>query len=192
MRFSVNMNRWIKLFFCLLYLLAPTGVWASGDALIIKNTDITKKDDSLWLQADADFRFDHTIEEAINKGISITFLYEFQIVQPRKYWFDDEIVTIRKSANISYYALTKQYLIHTDNHQESVDSLGEVKQILGHIRDWKIGGAKLLNVDDTYIATLRIHLDKSKLPKALQVEAIGEDRWDLSSNNFSWSLKNVN
>ena len=74
--------------------------------------------------------FDNEIEEAINKGVPLNFLVEFQIVSPRKYWFDDEIVTTSQNVTLSYHALSKQYLVNRGVHQKSFETLSEAKQEL--------------------------------------------------------------
>jgi hypothetical protein len=42
---------------------------------------------------------------------------------------------------------------------------------------------------DVYIAALRLRLDTSRLPKPLQIDALGSSDWNLSSDWYRWTFK---
>jgi hypothetical protein len=50
----------------------------------------------------------------------------------------------------------------------------------------------LLEKGEVYKAALLIRLDQNKLPKAIQVDAIGSEKWNLASEKFEWTLKELN
>ena len=178
---------------CLLALLAvasPLG-FASGSNIEIKSAELQLQDNHYVLDADIEINFDKDIEEAINKGVPLNFVVEFQIVSPRKYWFDDEVVTVTQNITLSYHALTRQYLVNRSAHQQSFETLSEAKQAMVVLADWKVAEKSLLIKDEVYRAALLIRLDQTKLPKAIQVEAIGSEKWSLTSEKFEWSLKDL-
>ncbi len=164
---------------------------ASSSAIIIRYAELTPADDALVLNADVDIHVDQAIEEAINKGVPLNFLIEFQLVKPHKYWFDDEIVTLSKEVILSYHALTRQYLVKHETHQKSFETLGEALQALMQISDWKVVAKKELEKGESYQAALLMRLDKTKLPKAIQVDAIGSEDWNLVSPVFEWPIKEI-
>ena len=165
---------------------------AASSSIQIKSAELQAQDEYYSLSADVAIDFDDEIEEAINKGVPLDFLIEFQIVSPRKYWFDDEIVTASKNITLSYHALTKQYLVNRGVHQKSFETLSEAKQELAELSDWKVAEKSLLDKNEVYSAALLIRLDQTKLPKAIQVDAIASEKWNLSSQKFVWSLKDLN
>ncbi|HSR01168.1 MAG TPA: DUF4390 domain-containing protein [Methylophilaceae bacterium] len=46
-----------------------------------------------------------------------------------------------------------------------------------------------INPDETYDAILNVKLDQSKLPKAIQVETIGSENWNMASEPYVWVPK---
>lgn len=175
-----------------LLLLCATSLVHAGSSINIKEADLQAQEDYYTLDADVEINFDKEIEEAVNKGVPLNFLLEFQIVSPRKYWFDDEIVTTSQNVTLSYHALTKQYLVNRAGHQNSFETLSEAKQELAELSDWKVAEKSLLAKGEVYKAALLIRLDQTKLPKAIQLDAISTEKWNLTSQKFEWILKELN
>ena len=169
--------------------LAFTPAFAVGSSINIKSAELQLQDDYYGLDADVDMSFDKEIEEAVNKGVPLTFLIEFQIVSPRKYWFDDEIVTVTRTASLSYHALSRQYLVNRGGHQQSFETISEAVHELVELNDWKVVDKSLLEKSEVYKAALLIRLDQTKLPKAIQVDTIASEKWNLTSQKFEWTLK---
>lgn len=164
---------------------------AAVNSIHVKNAELSAVEDAIVLNADFEISFGPSIEEAINKGVPLTFLVEFQIVEPHQYWFDDEIVTVSKSIQLSYHALTRQYLVTYDVHQKSFESLHEARQQLTAVRDWRVAMKSQLEKAEPYRAALLMRLDKAKLPKAIQVDAIGSENWNLASPIHTWPVKDL-
>lgn len=165
--------------------------WAAVNAISVKSAELLPSDEYLQLNADFDISFDNSIEEAINKGVALTFLVEFQIVEPQEYWFDDEVVTVSKAVKLSYHALTKQYLVSYDAHQKSFESLREALQQLSKVRDWRVVAKRQLDKENDYRAAILMRLDKTKLPKAIQVDTLGSEDWNLASSIYTWPVKSL-
>ena len=173
-------------------LLSATSVAFASSAIQIKSAELRAQDDFYKLDADVDMRLDNDIEEAVNKGVPLNFVVEFQIVSPRQYWFDDEVVTATQNITLSYHALTRQYLVNRGKHQQSFENLSEAIRDLANLNDWKVAEKALLEKGELYNAALLIRLDQNKLPKAIQVDAIGSEKWNVASEKFEWSLKEIN
>lgn len=182
-----------SVFFALVFACAfSVSALAAGNSMVIKNADLQLVDDAYRLSADVEISFDDAVEEAINKGVPLNFLLEFQVVRPRKYWFDDEIVTTSTNFTLSYHALSRQYLVSHNGHQNSYETLSEAKLELMEIDDWKVLDKSQIEKGGVYKAALLMRLDQTKLPQALQVEAIGSESWNLSSQKLEWSPKELN
>lgn len=178
--------------FGLAWVLVSTIAFAGSSSITIKTAELQATDDAYVLDASLDLNFDEDIEEAINKGVPLNFLYEFQVVSPRKYWFDDEIVTKSENVTLRFHALTKQYLVIRSGHQSSFLTLAEAKQSMMKIVSWKVLDKSLVEKNEVYKAKLLVRLDQNKLPPPLQVEAIGSEGWDLKSQKFEWLPKELN
>ncbi len=176
---------------CLSLLCTPALVRAADSSIQIKSADLQLQEEHYVLNADVEIDFDEAIVAAINKGVLLNFVIEFQVVSPRKYWFDDEIVTTSSSVTLSYHALSRQYLVSRGAHQKSFETLSEATQELAQLVDWRVFDKSLLDKAGVYNAALLIRLDQSKLPKAIQVDAIGSEKWNLISHKYVWPLKEL-
>lgn len=136
----------------------------------------------------ADFRFNLSkeVEEAVNKGVALHFLVEFVLMEPNKYWFDQEAASASLPIKLSYHALSRQYLVSFGSRQTGFSSLQEAMDEISKLRAWEIQEKNTLKKDAPYYAMLRMRLDQSKLPKPIQVSAIGSEQWDLISERYRW------
>ena len=194
LRFGLILNLTLSLFLSLLLgsLLSSPAAFAATNSILIKQADLQLTDDYYLLNAELSINFDAEIEEAINKGVPLHFLIEFQVVSPRKYWFDDEIITTTNRVALSYHALTKQYLIKRDTHQKSFETLDEAIDELSQLSDLKVFEKTLIEKDGDYKAAVLMRLDQTKLPKAIQVDAIASEQWNITSQKYEWPLKPLN
>jgi len=159
---------------------------AAAEGIQVKNAELVPIDNVYELNADFEIAFSPEVEAALNKGVQLSFLVEFQLVSPREYWFDDEVTTKSQLILLSYHALSRQYLINIDQHQKSFATLDEAKDELSRLRDWVVLDKSELVKGESYQAMLRFRLDHSRLPKALQVEALGSEKWTLVSERHRW------
>jgi len=171
---------------CAAFALATT-VSASTGGLHIKGAELLPAEETYFLNADFDLSLSADVEDALNKGIPLTFLIEFQLVSPRKYWFDDEVVSASSQITLSYHALSRQYLLNRGTHQQAFASLAEAREEFSHLHGWPVLDKSLLKKGESYYALLRVRLDQSQLPKPLQVEALGSESWNMVSQRYRWT-----
>jgi hypothetical protein len=168
-------------------LLFSFNLYAAPGSIHIKNAELIPVDDRYILNSDFDLTLNNVLEDALTKGVPLTFLVEFQITTPRTYWFDDEIITQSYRVSLSYHALSRQFLINRNKTQFSYTNLQQAKEALTKIKDWTVVDKSLLKKGEPYQAALRVRLDQSKLPKPLQVEASGSENWTLVSERYQWT-----
>jgi Domain of unknown function (DUF4390) len=170
-----------------LFALLATSAFAANSSLNIRSADLVAVEDEYALNADIDLKFNDEVEQAVNKGFELNFLIEFQLITPRKYWFDDEIKTVSQRVVLGYHALSRQYLVIRGDQQKTFATLAEAQQDLATVRDLKVMQKSELEKGLTYRAILLMRLDHKKLPKSLQVDALGSNDWKMSSQRFEWS-----
>ncbi len=178
----------IKQLLCGLSLLLLVNVaLADGNSLRIRSANLITFEEDVLLNADAEINFSPEMEKAILKGFTFNFLIEFQLLLPRKYWFNDEIATTTQQVSLSYHALTRQYIVIRNEQQRNYASLDESIEDLSIIQDWKVFQKSDVEKGELYQAVLLMRLDQKKLPKALQVEGLGSGDWKMTSQRFEWS-----
>jgi hypothetical protein len=160
---------------------------AASSAVHIKSAELLATEENYVLSTDFDIVLSPVIEDALNKGIPLTFLLEFQLSSPRKYWFDDEIISQSQYFTLSYHALSRQYLVNRNGRQQSFATLQQAKEEISNIKSWTVVEKKMLKKGEAYIAAIKVRLDQTKLPKPVQVEAIGSDDWNIASERYRWT-----
>lgn len=162
-------------------------VWAADSSLHIKMAELVPAENSYLLNTDFEVSFSEEVEKALNKGVPLHFLIEFQLVSPVRYWFDDEITIASTEVTLSYHALSRQYLVNRGKDQLSFPNLQEAKAELSQLRGWKVFSKSLLVKGEEYFAALRVRLDQSQLPKPMQVDALSSEDWNMVSERHRWS-----
>ncbi|MSP86357.1 MAG: DUF4390 domain-containing protein [Methylotenera sp.] len=175
----------IKYFLCLLVFFS-TAVLAGNSSLNVKSAELVALEEGYTVNAELDIEFSNAIEEAVSKGFELNFIIEFQLARPRRYWFDDEVVTITRHVSLSYHALSRQYLLVRGDQQKTFLRLDEAVDDLSMINDLKVFQKTEVEKGEPYKATFLMRLDAKKLPKTLQGESVGPEDWKLNSQRFEW------
>ncbi len=165
--------------------LAAQTAFAAG--ITVEHAELVPVDEAYHLNANFSIEFSSEVEEAISKGVALNFLVEFVLMEPHKYWFDEEVSSASRMIKLSYHALSRQYLVNVGNHQATFASLQEAEQALSKLQDWPVVEKSIVKKGIPYYAMLRMRLDHDSLPKPLQVGALGSDKWDLISERHRWT-----
>jgi hypothetical protein len=179
-------------FFGLLCLIAS--LWlafapaAHGDTITVKSAELRAEDENYVLNAQFDFAFNPTLEEALQKGVSLYFALEFELTRPRRYWFDDKVVAESVQYRVSYSPLTRQYRVATGLLGQQLASLEEVEHLLGRVASRPVIPIDALQKGVRYDAAVRLRLDVTQLPKPFQINALASRDWSLQSDWYPWSF----
>jgi len=184
MAFSTRYYKNVSVF--LAFILVCFSAFAGESNIQVSNATLAAEGDAYHLNVDMEMDLDEDIEEAINKGVLVEFLYEFELVSPRTFWFDKEVALATTSVNVSYHALSRQYLVSHGERQTSHELLSEALHELMQLRDWAVFNQAVIESDEAYSATLNVTLDQDKLPKAIQVEAISSEDWNIVAETYEW------
>lgn len=185
--FITRFYKKLNLFLLALMLLIAAPGQAYAQSISVERAELQEVEDSYQVNADFMVVFSREVEEAINKGVTLSFLVEFVLMQPNKYWFDHEAASASLTIRLSYHALSRQYLLKTGMHQSTYTTLQEALEDLGKVRGWVVMEKTAIKKDLPYYAMLRMRLDQNKLPKPLQVSVIGSESWNLVSERFRWT-----
>jgi hypothetical protein len=131
----------------------------------------------------ADFRVDLSgpLLEALNNGVSMGFLVEFELTRPRWYWFDEKTVSEKLELRLSYLPLAQQYRLSSGTLYQNFPTLAEAVQALGRVHGWPVLGQDQVDNGRTYIASVRLRLDPAQLPAPFRVSSVTNREWTLAS-----------
>jgi len=172
-----------------LALLAFAGIApAYADGIEVKTAAIQPTDDGWQLDATFDIQFSPRLEEAVNRGVPLYFVVEFELARPRWYWFDEKPVQVSQTYKISYTPLLRQYRLSVGNVYQNFTRFEEVTRVLARLRGWHVADRGAIKKEGTYQAELRMRLDTGQLPKPFQLNAIASRDWTLASDWYRWTI----
>jgi len=161
---------------------------AAADTIPVKSAELKPEDESYALNAQFDVVFNATLEEALQKGVSLYFVLEFELSRPRWYWLDEKLVTQSIQYRISYSPLTQQYRVTSGLLSQQLDSLEEVEHLLSRVASRPVVAQDALTKGTRYECAVRLRLDVTQLPKPFQVNALASREWSLQSEWYRWSF----
>jgi hypothetical protein len=165
-----------------LALVAPA---TAADRIAVQSAQLQWVDDNdsaVVLDAQFSFELPLVLEDAVNRGIALYFVVEFELFRPRWYWFDKKVIDITRTYRLTYSPLTRQYRLATGALAQPFDSLADALATLRRVRGWRVADRSLVRPDDDYTAQVRMRLDTSQLPKPFQVNALTNRDWTLASD----------
>ncbi|HEY8623811.1 MAG TPA: DUF4390 domain-containing protein, partial [Casimicrobiaceae bacterium] len=160
------------LLFLALALLPPLVAPVRADTIGVQSAELVSDDDEYALTAQFDVAFNSTLEEALQNGVSLYFVLEFELGRPRWYWLDEKVAQLTVQYRLTYSPLTRQYRLTTGLLGQQLESLDEVQRLLSRVvarpvvrKDALVRGAR-------YDAAVRLRLDVAQLPKPFQINAL--------------------
>jgi hypothetical protein len=163
-------------------------VSARADVIVVKSAELRAEEDGYYLNAEFEFSLNSTLDEALQKGVPLYFLLEFEISRPRWYWLDEKVVSATTQYRVSYNALTRQYRIASGLLGLTFESLDEVERFLSRVTAREVARRDQLAKGTRYEAALRLRLDVNQLPKPFQMSALASREWTLASDWYRWSF----
>ena len=184
-------NRFLGLLCLTAALCLCWGSWAPparADTIPVKSAELRAEDDDYVLNAQFDVAFNPTLEEALQKGVSLYFVFEFELSRPRWYWLDEKLVAQSIQYRISYSPLTQQYRVTSGLLGQQFASLEEVEHLLSRVASRPVIAVDALTKGARYEAAVRLRLDVTQLPKPFQINALASREWSMQSEWYRWSV----
>jgi hypothetical protein len=166
---------------------ALTSTLARADTIAVRSAELRTEEGEVLLNADFDLSLNSTLEEALEKGIPLYFVLEFELTRSRWYWLDDKVAQTSITSRVSYNALTRQYRVGSGLLAVAFNSLEEVERYIGRVTSRPVAQASALSKGMRYDAAIRLRLDVNQLPKPFQVNALASREWTLASDWYRWT-----
>lgn len=136
---------------------------------------------TLLLSADILLPLTETLKDSVNRGLALYFQTDVQLVRPRWYWWNDQIVAASIEWRLSYHALTRQYRVATNAQGQAFGTLDEALAVMTAIRSVPIARVENLIPGVSYEFWVRMRLDTGRLPKPFQMTAMTNRDWNPQS-----------
>ena len=165
--------------------------FAVTEGIHVKSAEISQNGGDYYLEANFQVELTHTLEDALNKGLPLHFIVEFELIRPRwytLYLWNKPVLELQQNYRLSYNALTRQYRLSLGALHLNFDTLNDALALMGRLRPRFLADADMLDQGKVYEAAIRMRLDVSQLPKPLQINALASRDWNLASEWFRWTL----
>ncbi len=153
----------------------------AADAIEVQSARLDPSPDGWLLAADFLVPLPSRLEEAVNRGVTLHFVVEFEASRPRWYWFDEAVASASQTYRLSYHALTRQYRLSLSGFAQSFATLKDALSALSRVRGWRVLEPDQLRTGTLYDVQVRLRLDTTQLPKPFQVNALTNRDWTLSA-----------
>ena len=185
-RCSKKFSRLCALALCALTL--AFGAVAHAEGIEVRNAALVAGEEGYFLEADFEIALNPTLEDALNKGVPLYFLLEFEVIRPRWYWLNEKVLNNQQQYRLAYNALTRQYRLGLGSLFQNFASLSETLDFLSRVRRRQVLEPGTLSKGTTYMAGVRMRLDVSQLPKPFQLNALASRDWNFGSEWHRWSV----
>lgn len=161
--------------------LVPSALAAGNERIEVLGATLDPYEDGWAINAQFALTLTPGVDLALERGLSLYFVVDFELTRPRWYWFDQRPASNRLTFRLSYHPLTRQYRLSTGNLQLGFATLAEAIGVMTRIRDWRVFDRSAVTPGETYQAALRMRLDTGELPKPFQLDAMTSREWNLDS-----------
>jgi len=149
---------------------------------------LTSTEDGFALSAEFAVDLGPRLEEAVARGLPLYFTVEFDLTRARWYWSNEHVADRRLEYRLAYNALTRQYRLSLGGLHQSFDTLSEALRAVSRIVALRVADKGALKPGEAYSAALRLSLDRSQLPKPLQVDALANREWQVDAKVMRWQF----
>jgi Domain of unknown function (DUF4390) len=155
----------------------------------VNNLRLEQAADGMYLSATLRFELPSAVEDALLKGIPMTFVAEAQVLRDRWYWYDKNVAVATRSVRLSYQPLTQRWRISVGGNGEfssgaslsqSFDQLADALAVVRRISRWKIAEGSEIEQDARHNVDFRFRLDTSQLPRPMQIGVAGNADWSIN------------
>jgi uncharacterized protein DUF4390 len=164
------------------------GIASRADTIGVRFAELRADEEAYVLNAEFEVSINSTLEEALQRGVPLYFVQEFELTRRRWYWLDEKVVSMTTQYRVAFNALTRQYRLSSGLLAQTLDSLEEVERVLARITSRPVARRDQLAKGVPYEASVRLRLDGNQLPKPFQVDALASREWSLASDWMRWSF----
>jgi len=149
------------------------------------------RDGVYYLNAVIGYRLSTEATDALHSGVPLGVRLDIEIIHPRRWWFDDDSVTLRQSYQLDYHAISERYIVLNANSGEQISfaSLFSALEYIGRIERLPLIDSAVLADDRGYYVRLRASLDQEQFPGPLRLLAFWRRDWAIASEWYRWPLR---
>jgi hypothetical protein len=156
----------------------------SADQFTVSNVSLRVEADTYLLDSDIDLQLSEEVTEALENGVTITVVFETDVVRTRLWTWDEKVADIEARHSIEFYALSGIYVLrHIElGISRSYTRLYVLLEDLGRVRGFPLIARPRVDPGEAYLVRVRARLDIESLPSPLRPLAYLSSLWRLQSD----------
>ena len=174
----------VKFTICLLLMLIISGISCANNYVMLLN--VTQKENILLVSPHLNFITSDQIKEAIDNGTRIKIIAKAHLYEPHKLWFDTTIESKKKVLEISYFTLSKLYVVKNNETGEQL-GFNDYDQLWKEFEMLASFEFAIPSSPDLWVK-LRLVLDTGALPTVMQLPVLIDSNWDIDT---AWQTKKI-
>lgn len=129
--------------------------------------------------------------EALSSGVPLTIELQIDIIQVRRFYWDDVDAELAIRYELEYRPLSQRYIVRNLNSgdQDSFATLYSALNTLGRVQDLPVIDNSVLDPDKNYRIRVRALLNTQQYPAPLRLLFFWRDQWQLASKWSEWLLE---
>ena len=113
-----------------------------------------------------------------------------RLTRPRWYWRDEKAASAKQTIRIWYNVITREYNVMTlGSVKQSFQTLEDALFLIRRPSRWVIAPKGALTPGETYDVTMRMGMNRDYMSKPIQVNAVSNSGWRLSSDYKTFTYK---
>ena len=172
----IGFRVWLRI--CIAWFALGCGVFAHAQTTPSRAPEITFDDEAALLTADFNLNLGPALEDALARGVPLYFVVETEVVRERLL-LNDSVASKSETFRLLYVPLTRSYRVGSGLYNPSFPTLEAATRQFSRLRAARVAERKLLQKGERYVATARLRLDTTQLPKPLQLSALASREWSI-------------
>lgn len=147
-------------------------------------------EDGVRMSGNIRFTVSTRLQETLERGVPVYFLFETQTTRSRWYWAGKVVNSNKRYVRLLYQPLTRRWRVNVSSepiHRGSVgvllsqnfDSLESALSAVRRISSWQVLTAEQWSADNNYTVRVRLRLDISQLGQTFQGGPAWQSDWGL-------------
>ena len=170
---------------------APAAAAAATATVYAQPPTVELRPDGAYASASVVFALPIALENALHRGIPLSFLTRLRVTQVRWWWFDSTLGEGHMLTRLGYEPLLDKYRVSAGALRTTYSSLDEALDQVQHISHLKVADASVLKAGQRYEVGGSFELDLSRLPRPFQLNVGSQAEWQLQADfpqaSFLWT-----
>ncbi len=178
----------------LLVLLAGSPAAALADEVFeVVDAEFVDIDSTLSLNMRIDSNIPEYITIAMDQGFAVPFLFEVEIRERNRWWFDDKVVALKQQYLLHYLPILENYIVVDRNLSQRTyfRNRDTAMYSVSRVVEYPLFSVDNLRRDADLYARVRFGIDDDELPLPLKSSSLWDNDWSIKSDWFEWSLEGL-